>query len=264
MFLLLGVILLVLGGSIGIYALDEASENNGITVGFLKFDEPIEEQIHEAITHDHAHAVATAYAVAVTATATAEQHPFPKNGPVALDDPLTHNTQRYQWSNGYQSDSSASCTFSNEGYHVVESNPRRFYYCIARGTDFGNFAFQVQMTFVSGKFGGLIFRSQEKQHYYFSIGLTNKTYNLQKFSDDIGTTARSLATGSSMAIFNHPDHPNLLAVVARGDNIDLFVNKQYITSVQDSGSGHGEIGLAAEDEGGPAEIVFSNARVWAL
>ncbi len=262
-FFLVGIILLVLGGGAGLYALDEASEQNGVTVGFLTFDESLEHQIHEGLTHNQAHAIATESAMVTTATAAAQQHPFPQNGTLALDDPLTHDTERYQWRKGYWSDSGTSCTFKNDGYHIVEKNANRFYYCISSSTNFSDFAFQVQMTFVSGKFGGIIFRSQGKQHYYFSIGL-NQTYNLQMFVDDTGATSRNLARGSTTAIDSNPRQTNLLAVVARGNNIDLYVNNQYITSVQDSSYSNGQIGLVAQDETEPAEVIFSNAKVWAF
>jgi len=55
---------------------------------------------------------------------------------------------------------------------------------------------------------------------------------------------------------------NLIAVVAKGNSITLYVNGQNIGSVSDSTYSQGEIGVAADDVSNPTEVVFSNAKVW--
>jgi hypothetical protein len=262
MLLLLGAILLILVSG-GVLALDEKLEPNASSVGFLGFDERIERQLAEAISHGHAHAVATAYAVAATGTAAALQHPYPQNGTLVYNDTLSNNSKTYPWVYGYKKVAGTDCFFANGAYHVVESNTDHFFYCIANNTNFSNFSFQVQMTFIQGNYGGILFRSVGKRHYIFRIG-RDGSYTLQMYVDDSGRNSRLLAHGRSTAIQTGLNQANLLTVVARGDNIDLYVNRQYLTSVQDSSYSQGQIGLEAEDHGVPSEVMFSNAEVRAL
>ena len=62
---------------------------------------------------------------------------------------------------------------------------------------------------------------------------------------------------------------NLIAVVAEGSTIRLYVNRQQIDSVTDSTYSHGSIGLVAETyisttDFHPTEVVYSNAKLWVL
>ena len=260
--LLLGLILLVLGGSAGVLVLDEKLER-GDSVGFLRFEEGIERQLLEDITHNRAHAIATANAI----VATALQHPFPQNGTLVLNDPLSHDSTTFPWKPGYQA-TGTNCSFTNGVFHVIEPNPHRFYYCVANKTNFSNFIFQVQMTILRGNAGGIIFRDIGPENnyfrlYYFGIG-QNGTYNLQRFVHDPAHSSNQLVNGQSTFIKTGSGQTNLITVVARGNNIDLYVNQRYIASVTDSTYAQGEIGLAAEDQGDPTEVAFSNAQVYTL
>jgi hypothetical protein len=55
-----------------------------------------------------------------------------------------------------------------------------------------------------------------------------------------------------------------LGVVARGSKISLYVNNQEITSVNDGTFGSGQIGTIAYYVQNPADVAFSNAKVWQL
>jgi eukaryotic-like serine/threonine-protein kinase len=264
--LLLGLILLVLGGSAGVLVLDEKLER-GDSVGFLRFEEGIERQLVEDTTHNRAHAIATAYALVATGTATALQHPFPQNGTLVLNDPLSSDSTTFPWKPGYRA-TGTNCSFTNGVFHVVEPNSNRFYYCVANNTNFSNFIFQVQMTILRGNAGGIIFRDIGPENnyfrlYYFSIG-RNGTYNLQRFVHDPAHSSNQLVSGQSTFIKTGSGQTNLITVVARGNNIDLYVNQRYMVSLTDSTYTQGEIGLAAEDQGDPTEVAFSNAQVYAL
>ena len=52
----------------------------------------------------------------------------------------------------------------------------------------------------------------------------------------------------------------MVAVVANGSNIDLYVNDQHLAHVTNSQLGNGYIGVAT----GYGEAAFTNAKVWAL
>ena len=47
-----------------------------------------------------------------------------------------------------------------------------------------------------------------------------------------------------------------------GIRLDLFVNKQYITSLNDSTYSEGGIGIVAHAISKPTEVEFRNAMVW--
>jgi hypothetical protein len=266
--LLLGALLIVIGGS-GVFAFDEASEQ-GNAAGFLGVDEPLERQIAEPFTHAQAHAIATAYAVAATGTASAAaalQHPYPQGGTLIYNNTLSSTSKTFPWVPGYQV-SGANCPFINGALHVVESNLHHFYYCVANKTNFSNFKFEARMTILKGNAGGIIFRDIGPENYYFrlyyfSIG-QDGSYSLQRFVHAPGNSFSQLAHGQSPFIKTGLGQTNLITVFAQGNNIDLYVNQQYLASVTDSTYTQGQIGLAAQSQEDPTEVAFSNAQVYTL
>jgi ribosomal protein L40E len=259
--LLLGALFIILGGS-AVFALDEASEQ-GIATGFLGFDEPFERQLAEPFTHTQAHALATGTAQAAAAL----QHPYPPGGTLLYNNTLSSNSTTFPWMPGYQI-SGANCSFMNGALHVVESNPHHFYYCVANKTNFSNFKFQAQMTILKGNAGGIIFRDQGPENYYFrlyyfSIG-QDGSYSLQRYVHAPANSFSQLVHDQSPFIKTGLGQTNLIAVVAHGNTIDLYVNQQYLASVTDSTYTQGQIGLAAQSEGDPTEVAFSNAQVYTL
>ncbi len=72
----------------------------------------------------------------------------------------------------------------------------------------------------------------------------------------------TIANGPSSAIKTGLNQTNVLAVVAKGSTIELFVNRQMIASVPDTTYIQGQIGIIAENTGNDTEVAFSNAKVW--
>jgi|SRR5579859_1304881 len=69
----------------------------------------------------------------------------------------------------------------------------------------------------------------------------------------------------SSAINTGLNQLNLLTVIARGSTFYLYVNKQYLTSVDDSASSIGAIGVFGENvSGGQVDMAFSEIQVWKL
>jgi eukaryotic-like serine/threonine-protein kinase len=60
------------------------------------------------------------------------------------------------------------------------------------------------------------------------------------------------------------NRPNLIAIFAEGNTIALYVNRHRIASIQDSSYTQGNLGLAADEDNKPTEVVYSNAKVWIL
>ena len=71
-----------------------------------------------------------------------------------------------------------------------------------------------------------------------------------------------LRNGSSPFIKTGLNQTNLIAVVARGSTIYLYVNKQYITSLSDNTFSSGQIGVLVNENSLPTEVMFQNVQVW--
>ncbi len=210
---------------------------------------------------------ATAQAVNANATATASviaanPDPYPPGGgTLALLDPLHDNSQGHNWDTN-----ATNCAFSGGTYHVSAPGTPFFASCAARSTNFSNFIYEVQMTIIKGDVGGMIFRadSTNKTFYLFYITQAGR-YALRLCP---GITCHDIVPATpSPAINLGLNKPNLVAVVAIGNTITLYVNHQQIASVTDSTFSHGQIGVVASafvTAGHPTEAVYSNAKVWML
>ena len=194
----------------------------------------------------------------------------PYGGTLALSDPLRDNSKGYNWEWDQNTDSAGGiCEFTGNGYRVSMPKQKAFEYCPAQATDFSNFAFEAQMEIIKGDFGGMIFRAINTRdtanltYYIFYVG-QDGYYFLQVCSSD---TCTDLVTSAfSSAINQGLYQTNLIAVVANGTTITLYVNQQQLTSVNDSTYSHGQVGLIASpySNGNPTEVLYSNAKVWTL
>lgn len=195
-------------------------------------------------------------------TVSKQPNPYPpRTGGLVLSDALKDNSKGYRWDVGTFANGS-SCTFARGNYHVAISTRGHVFACHAGNGNFANLAYEVQMTILKGDRGGLFFRQIGTQgpFYYFSIK-TDGSYELDSFT---GSTSHVLQRGTSPAIKAGLNQTNLLAIVAQGNSITLYVNRQSIAHESDSTTNHGLIGLAADATNQPAEVVFMNANVWML
>lgn len=210
----------------------------------------------------HAYATRTAQSNA-TASANTPQAIYNRitsSSPV-LDDPLSKNDS-YKWQE-YTDPGGFGCIITGGAYHIY-LQPYAYLVCIAEYTNFSNFAYQVQMTIIRGESGGIVFRVVDfntNKFYYFYIS-SDGTYALALSRDEHSSHDRLLRSGSSSFIKRGLKQSNLIAVVASGSNIYLYVNKQYVTSVRDSTYSSGQIGVYATDITAPTEVAFSHAQVW--
>ena len=117
------------------------------------------------------------------------------------------------------------------------------------------------MTLVSGDYAGIIFCNASADAYYlFRLGVDG-SYSLLLMSQ-ANSDGVSLATGS---VSVNLSQPNLVAAVVSRGSIGLYVNRQLITSVNDSTYSHGRIAVFSWNAKGTAsQAVFRNAKVWAL
>jgi hypothetical protein len=206
-----------------------------------------------------AQALATAQAVA-TATALQNIYTQATNGTPVINDPLAGDN--YNWDIGNTNDG-GGCYFSGGAFHASVRTKNFFLPCIAHATNFSNFAYQVSMTFTHGNSGGIAFRVNANQQngYLFNVTLGG-IYGI--FIIKNNQTSADLTSGQSAAINTRPNAANLLTIVARGNNIFMYVNKQFVTSITDGTYAAGQIGVFASDDTVASDVAFTKAEVWKL
>ena len=124
-----------------------------------------------------------------------------------------------------------------------------------------NFAFEVQMTVINGNCGGLIFRANGNELYYYEI-CADGTYTLRRYTSN--NSATSILSAFSSSINPGLGKSNTIAVVANGSLITLYVNTTQINHITDSSYLEGAIAIFASAVSSTTEVSFSNARVWTL
>ncbi|TMC83059.1 MAG: hypothetical protein E6J10_10475 [Chloroflexi bacterium] len=200
------------------------------------------------------------------ATITSQQNPYTHKGTLVLNDILNGASNSDNWELGTNTNG-AGCIFRAGAYHVTQPMEGFFHGCIAQATNFSNFVYQVQMTIAQIGSGGILFRTHlaMSKTYYFSVS-ADGSYALRVYVDPFIEHASKLTPNNSTAPAIHTglNQTNTIAVVANGPILDLYVNLQHIATFHNSALNSGQIGVFAENDGIPVEVVFSNAKVWTL
>jgi hypothetical protein len=158
-------------------------------------------------------------------------------------------------------ETAGSCTFTGGAYHVIDATSKYINACYESSDTFSNFAFEVQMTIIKGDIGGMTFRDDKNgDQYVLDIG-QDGFYELYTCKD-AKTCGSYLMDDYTQSINRGLNVTNLIAVVARGSNITLYVNHQLVDSVTDTTYKAGVVGLIANDAGDATEVVYRNARAW--
>ena len=174
---------------------------------------------------------------------------------ILLYDPLKDNSKGYGWDEW--DEQSEKCVFSGQSYRIAESQSNYMLFCLATNTNFSNFYYQVQMRITKGDGGGLIFRvSSDLSKQYLLKFSQDGTYYLQDYQGNVSDSGN--ASGFNTGL----NQTNLIAVSAEGNTLTAYVNQQKVTSINETSSSSGEIGLFAENDGNSTEVVFTDAMVW--
>jgi hypothetical protein len=196
-------------------------------------------------------------------------NPYPPyTGTLRIHDPLRDNSAGYQWMNDSENNTQETegCHFCEESYRVsIGSKPTPWFsYCLALETNFSNFVYQVETTLLQGSEIGLVFRQTAQYGYYYFYIRRDGSYGLLNAQKSI-MKRMLLIDGLHPAIKTGLNETNVLAVVANGPDIDLYVNQQHIAHVRDDTHPAGRISLgAATDAQSPCEASFRNVRLWTL
>lgn len=170
----------------------------------------------------------------------------------------------YGWDHVAQANT--DCTFTGGAYHA-QAKPGYFAPCYASATNFSDLLLQVQIIIVSGHSGGVVFRADATNDYEYQFRIsTDGTYILNKYVVENGAPAvKSLLSGTSPAIVKGANQSNLVAVLAQGDAIAVYINKKYVDSTNDATYHQGQIGVYADSD--PSSVVdasFNKLEVWKL
>jgi hypothetical protein len=200
---------------------------------------------------------------AATATASviaANPNPYPPGGgQLILYDPLKNNSNNLTWQQ------TSVCTFKKDGYHVIQGPIGWFTFCTTRSADFKNFVLEVAMKIITGDGGGITLRSDTTYGKYSAYALFIRQdghYFLNLYKN--GRYVRTLIGSSNSAIKRDLNQTNLIAVVAKGNTITVYVNHQQIAAINDATFSQGLIGFIADATRHSADVVYTNAKVWAL
>jgi eukaryotic-like serine/threonine-protein kinase len=205
-----------------------------------------------------------------TATAIASgANPYPPyHGSLTLNDPMIDNNQGHHWQVFSDSTTGKACQFVYGAYHLVDA-PQNGGACFATATDFSNFTYQIEMTFIkagqSFDGGGIVIRGSGSNYYYFEIFESGRYSFVSCMGNDCSHT---LVDGLSqpLPLFHSGlNQTNTLAIVANGFSFDLFVNGVHVDGpVSDSHqtSDQGMIGVFGAANDATTEVVYKNAKVW--
>lgn len=158
------------------------------------------------------------------------------------------------------------CGLTGGAYHAI-AYKGQFNGCGASLGMLSNLAFEAQVTIMKGTTGGLMFRVPQStatsgvlQGYFFTIE-TSGGYNFAVYQNGQGI---SLTHGFNQAVRAGKNSPNVLSVLARGSNIYLYINHQYVDSVSNATFTSGLIGVFCWSSFEDGDVAFNNVRVWSL
>jgi Protein kinase domain len=215
---------------------------------------------------------ATTTLTGVTATAQAANNatatvlarsPRPYGGTLVLDDPLKDNSQGYRWEEAMFTN--RSCQFSNGAYLAQETKVGFYDPCLGLNTDFGDFAIQVKMTIINGDHAGLLLRATASplQGYYLYINAAG-TYAFGLTTSDGKLKILKDTTIMPVPFHKGFNQSNVIAMVARSNRFDLYVNQQHADTFTDGTYSHGQVGFASDGSDQTSQASFSDAKVWKL
>lgn len=181
-----------------------------------------------------------------------------------MSDPLREQDSNF-WLNVHTP--ASSCFFSQGAYHTLLTEEPGYNFCPAVKSNFGNFAYEIQMRLLQGDGCGLLFRMDIKHNaYYRFVFLKTGQYFL--YANDYNQSTSLVTTGVSniiAATLSRLPSPSFTAtVIAFESHIYLYINGQFLTGVRNNTVASGAIGVSSLSRSAPTEATFSDARVWNL
>jgi hypothetical protein len=181
-----------------------------------------------------------------------------------VNDPLSSTQNQTSWQTLTQG---SACTFSGGALHA-KGPQGAFDGCMDIADTYNNFAVQVQMTIIQGDAAGLAFRADPVggKSYLFAITPQN-AYSLSAIQNGTNSTSvqgKYLTAGNSQAINAGYNKSNQITIIARNSSIYLYINQQYLTTIDDATSSAGMVGAFVAAKSSPGDAAFSNLKIWKL
>lgn len=169
-----------------------------------------------------------------------------------------------QTDSSHQWDTNANCTFNN-GYIATLATQNALNDCIANGTAFQDFTYQVQMKIVQGTSGGLFFRvnSGTGTFYFFTIDSTGM-YQMFYYTGSSAADGMRVAFDMSHYFHTGLNQSNEITLIVQGGTMDLYINGQYENRFYNLHSSTGSIGLGIANNQTTTQVQFTNVKVWKL
>ncbi len=159
---------------------------------------------------------------------------------------------------------STSCIFTGGAYHLHAVGEQNYLVCQNTAfSDLDNFVLQVQMTIFSGFSGGIAVRSPYHSKAGYTFGLSPNGIYEATIASDTGASIHSFGKANiNLGI----GETNLLTAIAQGSHISFYVNKQFVTTIDDGTYSSGSIGFSMSNLGKQTagDVAFSNAQLWLL
>lgn len=240
------LLILVIGGGLALLGLHKQSSDNQVT--------------KKATT------VPTA-----TATPDPNKNPYaPGTGTLVVNDPMQDNSKGYEWNESttpLTGGGSQTCQFNTAAYHTIRTLKGSLVCPADAATlNLSNIAYEAKLTVIKGDYSGLSFRINRVQEtgYVFAIGVAGD-YVIDTFDFKASTNNEFavLHKGTSAAIKRGWNQTNLVAVVANGAHISLYVNGQLVSQIQDNTYTQGEVGTYGYGQVS-SDIETKDVRIWSL
>lgn len=209
-----------------------------------------------------ANATATAQA-AVTATAYANS---PQGAFTAATSgtPAVIDSLNGQNLNEFSPTSDGHCDYLNGAFHAREPTSHSFYFCLGNG-EYSNFALQVQMQIHQGDRGGIIFRANPNTGELYLVDMDiNGQFNFYIYKGFQGADSMTLYGGVVPDYNVGLNQTNLVTIVARGEDVFLYVNKVFAGEISDNTYLSGAIGLVASNDTQSTDVAYTNLKIWNL
>jgi hypothetical protein len=202
---------------------------------------------------------------AAPASAKATKNPYPPHtGTLVLNDPLHDNNLGNKWN--VEKVGTESCGFVDGAYHIVAGvnqgtscNPK------APKLILQNFTFQISLKAVQGDTLGVIFRQNQQAGtgYVFVLDVQTGALALVRFN---GTNTNPqyllFITNESTIMKIGRNQTNVLAVVANGGKLSVYLNGYMAAQITDTTYSTGQLGIFASGNQSSADVEASNAIAW--
>ncbi len=158
------------------------------------------------------------------------------------------------------------CNQTNGAMHATNNHTGSVGYCWG-GNPYDNFAYDVEMTIVKGDCGGIIFRedgTEGSKEYMFNV--CQYGYHTVDIDEGASQQFKNVTYAQTTpGLKQGLNQMNLIGVVAQGQNITVYVNKQQVASFTDSTYGSGLVGVDVwNTNSNGTDVVFANQRVWKI